>query len=77
VRNATMAMFASGAAGQENGLGLADLSPSPPFERYAETHGAFAIRVDRPGDLRAALAAARNAVLKENRHALVNVMTLY
>ena len=42
VRNATMAMFASGAAGRENGLGLAELSPSPPFERYAEAHGAFA-----------------------------------
>src|SRR5262249_20126474 len=36
VRNATMAMFGSGAAARDNGLGLADLSPSPPFERYAE-----------------------------------------
>ena len=30
---------------------LADLSPSPPFERSAEAHGAFAVRVDRPADL--------------------------
>jgi len=77
VRNATMAMFASGAAGRENGLGLADLSPSPPFERYAEAHGAFAARVERPADLPAVLASARNAVLNEKRHALVNVMTPY
>ena len=77
VRNATMAMFASGAAGRENGLGLADLSPSPPFECYAEAHGAFAVRVDRPADLPAALAAARDAVLNEKRHALINVMTPY
>jgi len=57
VRNATMAMFASGAAGRASGLGLADLSPSPPFECYAEAHGAFAVRVDRPAELPAALAA--------------------
>jgi acetolactate synthase-1/2/3 large subunit len=77
VRNATLSMFASGAAGRENGLGLADLSPSPPFERIAEAHGAFAARVDRPADLPSALAAARDAVLKERRHALVNVVTPY
>jgi len=77
VRNATMAMFASGAAGGDNGLGLADLSPSPPFERYAEAHGAFAARVDNAADLPAALALARNAVLNEKRHALVNVVTRY
>jgi acetolactate synthase I/II/III large subunit len=77
VRNATMSMFASGAAGRENGLGLADLSPSPPFERYAEADGAFAARVESPADLAAVLAAARNAVLREKRHALVNVITPY
>jgi acetolactate synthase-1/2/3 large subunit len=77
VRNATLSMFASGAAGRENGLGLADLSPSPPFERIAAAHGAFATRVERPADLVGALAAARDAVLKEKRHALVNVITPY
>ena len=77
VRNATMAMFATGAAGRENGLGLADLSPSAPFERYAEAHGAFGARVERPADLPGTLFAARNAVLNERRHALVNVITPY
>ena len=77
VRNATLSMFASGAAGRENGLGLADLSPSPPFEKIAAAHGAFAARVERPADLPGALAAARDAVLKEKRHALVNVITPY
>jgi acetolactate synthase-1/2/3 large subunit len=77
VRNATLSMFASGAAGRENGLGLADLSPSPPFEKIAEAHGAFAARVDRPADLPGVLAAARAAVVKERRHALVNVVTPY
>ncbi|HXE69884.1 MAG TPA: thiamine pyrophosphate-requiring protein [Hyphomicrobiaceae bacterium] len=77
VRNATMAMFASGAAGRENGTGLAELSPSPAFERYAEAHGAFAARVEHPAELASTLLAARNAVLKEQRHALVNVITPY
>ncbi len=77
VRNATLSMFASGAAGRENGLGLADLSPSPPFEKIAEAHGAFAARVDSPADLPGVLAAARDAVLQEKRHALVNVITPY
>jgi acetolactate synthase-1/2/3 large subunit len=77
VRNATMSMFASGAAGRENGLGLADLSPSPPFETVAAAHGAFTARVERPADLPGMLAAARDAVLKERRHALLNVITPY
>ena len=65
VRNATMAMFGAGAAGRENGTGLADLSPSPAFERYAEAHGAFAARVEHPAELPNALLAARNAALNE------------
>jgi acetolactate synthase-1/2/3 large subunit len=77
VRNATLSMFASGAAGRENGLGLADLSPSPPFETIAAAHGAFSARVERPADLPGTLAAARDAVLKEERHALLNVITPY
>jgi acetolactate synthase-1/2/3 large subunit len=77
VRNATLSMFASGAAGRENGLGLADLSPSPPFEKIAAAHGAFSARVERSADLPGVLAAARDAVLKEKRHALVNVITPY
>ncbi|HEX5958099.1 MAG TPA: thiamine pyrophosphate-requiring protein [Hyphomicrobiaceae bacterium] len=77
VRNATLSMFAAGASGRENGLGLADLSPSPPFERIAEAHGAFAARVERPEELPGVLAAARAAVEQEGRHALVNVITPY
>jgi acetolactate synthase-1/2/3 large subunit len=77
VRNATLSMFAAGASGRENGLGLADLSPSPPFEKIAEAHGAFAARAEHPADLPTVLAAARDAVLKEKRHALVNAITPY
>jgi acetolactate synthase-1/2/3 large subunit len=77
VRSATMSMFASGASGRENGLGLADLSPSPPFEKVAQAHGGFGARVEKPAELPGVLAAARDAVVKERRHALVNVVTPY
>jgi acetolactate synthase-1/2/3 large subunit len=77
VRSATLSMFAAGAAERENGLGLADLSPSPPFEKEAEAYGAFAARVERPADLAEVLAAARAAVEKDKRHALVNIITPY
>jgi acetolactate synthase-1/2/3 large subunit len=77
VRNATLAMYAAGAAGRDNGLLLADLSPSPPFEKIAREQGAFALRVERPADLPEALAAAKEAVLGERRHALLNVITPY
>jgi acetolactate synthase I/II/III large subunit len=77
VRSATLSMFASGAAGRDNGLGLADLSPSPPFEKEAEAYGAFAARVERPAELPKVLAAARAAVENEKRHALVNIITPY
>lgn len=73
VRNATLATYASGAVGRDNGLLLADLSPSPPFEKIAKDRE----RVERPEDLRAAMAAAREAVLRQRRHALLNVITPY
>jgi acetolactate synthase-1/2/3 large subunit len=78
VRNATLAMFPSGAARTDNsGPALWDLSPRPPFEAIARAHGAFARRVEQAEDLRGALAAAREAVLQEKRHALVDVITPY
>jgi acetolactate synthase-1/2/3 large subunit len=78
VRNATLAMFPSGVARTGNsGPALWDLSPSPPFEAVARAHGAFARRVEQAEDLRGALAAAREAVLQEKRHALVDVITPY
>ena len=43
----------------------------------AAAHGAFAARAERPDELPALLAAAREAVLNDRRHALVNVITPY
>ena len=77
VRNATLSMFKDGAAGENDGRGLADLDPSPAYEVLAKAQGAHAERVEWPADLPDALARARDAVVNERRQALVNVVCPY
>jgi acetolactate synthase-1/2/3 large subunit len=77
VRNATMSMFKEGVAGENDGRTLADLDPSPAFEEMARAQGAHAERVEKPDELPDALARARDAVLKEKKQALLNVITPY
>ena len=74
VRRATLSMFKDGAAGEDGGNFLADLSPSPPFEEFVRAQGGHGERVDRIEDLAPALARARDAVTRERRQALVNVI---
>jgi acetolactate synthase-1/2/3 large subunit len=75
VRNATLAMFPAGAAARDNGLLLADLSPSPPFAALAREQGAFAAHVDRPSIFLAPY--PRLGKRCGWRQALVNVITPY
>jgi acetolactate synthase-1/2/3 large subunit len=77
VRNATLSMFKDGASGRAGGDGLADLSPSPDFELIAQAHHGYGERVERPAELGEALSRARDAVLHQQRQALVNVITPY
>src|SRR5450432_52665 len=42
VRNATLSMFKDGAAGENDGRGLADLDPAPPYEEMARAQGVHA-----------------------------------
>jgi acetolactate synthase-1/2/3 large subunit len=77
VRNATLSMFKDGAAGENDGRGLADLDPAPPYEEMARAQGAHAERVEKPADLPDALARARDVVVNEQRQALLNVITPY
>ncbi|HEX3710913.1 MAG TPA: thiamine pyrophosphate-requiring protein [Pseudolabrys sp.] len=77
VRRATLSMFKDGAAGENDGRMLADLDPAPPYEAMAQAQGAHAERVEKPADLPAALARARDVVLNERRQALLNVITPY
>jgi acetolactate synthase-1/2/3 large subunit len=77
VRRATMSMFKDGAAGENDGRGLADLDPAPAFDELARAQGAYAERVEKPADLPDALARARDAVVDGRRQALLNVITPY
>jgi acetolactate synthase-1/2/3 large subunit len=77
VRNATLSMFKDGAAGENDGRGLADLDPAPPYEEMARAQGAHAERIEKPADLPDALARARDVVVNEQRQALLNVITPY
>ena len=77
VRNATLSMFKDGVAGENDGRGLADLDPAPPYDEMARAQGAYAERVEKPADLPDALARARDVVVNEGRQALLNVITPY
>ena len=46
VRRATLSMFKDGAAGEDDGQFLADLSPSPPFEEFVRSQGGHGERVE-------------------------------
>jgi len=74
VRRATLSMFKDGAAGEDDGKFLADLSPSPPFEELVRAQGGHGERVERPKELAGALARAREAVVTRRQQALVNVI---
>ena len=73
VRRATLSMFKDGAAGEDDGQFLADLSPSPPFEEIVRLHGGHGERVETHAELAPALARARDAV-RGGKQALVNVL---
>ncbi len=76
VRSATMSMFKDGVAGENQGRLLADLEPSPPFEQMVNAQGGHGERVEKAGDLPAALARACDTV-RGGRQALLNVVVPY
>lgn len=77
VRNSTLSMYASGTASRDGGRMLADLRPSPDFERLVEASGGYGARVDSPADLPGALDRAVKIVTQEKRQALLNVICNY
>jgi acetolactate synthase-1/2/3 large subunit len=70
-------MFNDGAAGEADGRFFADLDPSPAYDALARAQGGHGERVERPDELPAALKRARDAVMHDGRHALVNVVCPY
>ena len=77
VRNSTAGMYRDGASANNDCTLLADLSPSPAFEKIAEASGGYGERVDDPSQLRAAMQRALHAVVHEKRQALLNVVCKY
>ena len=72
-----MSMFKDGVAGENNGRLMADLAPNTPFEAMVTALGGFGERVEKASELPAALQRARDAVVKEGRQALLNVIVPY
>jgi acetolactate synthase I/II/III large subunit len=56
---------------------MADLDPSPEYEKLAEASGGYGERVERPGDLPDAIDRALKVVRSERRQALLNVICRY
>ncbi len=77
VRNSTSAMYKDGVSANNDCRLLADLSPSPAFEKIAEASGAYGERVEDPSQLKAAMERAMHAVIHEKRQALLNVVCKY
>jgi acetolactate synthase-1/2/3 large subunit len=72
--NTVRELYPSGVAQKTCNFPGCDLSPSPRFELTAEACGAYALRVEDPGELPDALKRALKAVTEERRQALVNVI---
>ena len=77
VRRATLSMYQHGVASEDDGRLLADLSPSPAFEKLVEASGGYGECVTKPAELPAAIERALAVVTREKRQALLNVMCRY
>jgi acetolactate synthase I/II/III large subunit len=72
--NAALGLYPDGVAQKTRNFPGCDLSPSPQFELTAQACGAYAVRVEEPGELPGVLRRALKAVKEERRQALVNVI---
>jgi acetolactate synthase-1/2/3 large subunit len=72
VDSATRVVYPDGRAAAAEPMPLVELAPSPEFTKVAEASDAFALRVDEPSELPAAIRAALEAV-DSGRQALLDV----
>jgi acetolactate synthase-1/2/3 large subunit len=72
--NAARGLYPDGVAARTRNFPGTDLSPSPNFELTAQACGAYAARVEEPGELPDAIAKALKVVKEEGRQALLNVV---
>lgn len=76
VQNAAQTLYPDGhAAKHATPVPLADLSPTPAFEKYAEASGGYGEVVSDPAALPGAIERALRVVREEKRQALLNVLS--
>jgi acetolactate synthase-1/2/3 large subunit len=74
VRKTTRAVYPDGFAARSNRMPLSSLEPSPAYEKIVEASGGYGERVETADQLPAALERALQAVRKEKRQVLLNVL---
>jgi acetolactate synthase-1/2/3 large subunit len=74
VRKSTQAVYPDGQAVRANRMPLTSLEPAPRYETIVEASGGYGERVDEADELPAALRRAIDAIKREKRQALLNVV---
>jgi acetolactate synthase I/II/III large subunit len=74
VRKSTEAVYPDGQAVRANRMPLTSLEPAPRYEMIVEASGGYGERVEAAAELPAALRRALDAVKRERRQALLNVL---
>jgi acetolactate synthase-1/2/3 large subunit len=74
VKRATKGIYPNGWAAKTDNWPLTDLTPSPSFERMADVHGGYGELVEAPAEVLPALQRGLNAVRKEKRQAILNIV---
>ena len=74
VRHFTLAMYPNGSRGEEQRHGFHEARELPAFEQICTAAGGYGERVEDPGALPGAIERALEAVKKEKRQALLNVI---
>jgi acetolactate synthase-1/2/3 large subunit len=74
VRKSTEAVYPDGHAVRANRMPLTSLEPAPRYEMIVEASGGYGERVEAAGELPAALRRALDAVKRDRRQALLNVV---
>jgi acetolactate synthase-1/2/3 large subunit len=74
VRKSTEAVYPDGHAVRANRMPLTSLEPAPRYEMIVEASGGYGERVEVAAELPAALRRALDAVKRDRRQALLNVV---
>jgi acetolactate synthase I/II/III large subunit len=74
VKRATRGVYPNGWAAKTDTWPLAELVPSPSFERMADVHGAYGELVEDPAEVLPALRRGLKAVRQEKRQAILNIV---